>query len=115
MSFNPFLPDDFDETCKDSGESLTDGDNSTERISYDTIAKQLLTDGLILSALELHTELQELGKPLPYLRDYFSNPGNFERTKQSDLSSTSPSVGLRKHGFNLYCVNALHGGMWIYS
>lgn len=49
------------------------------RISVDGIAAQLLRDQYILTALEFHTELLEGGRELPRLRDYFSNPGNFER------------------------------------
>uniref|UniRef100_A0A3Q3LJD4 LisH domain and HEAT repeat-containing protein KIAA1468 n=1 Tax=Labrus bergylta TaxID=56723 RepID=A0A3Q3LJD4_9LABR len=49
------------------------------RVSVDVIAAQLLRDQYILTALELHTELLEAGRELPRLRDYFSNPGNFER------------------------------------
>ncbi|XP_029313158.1 RAB11-binding protein RELCH homolog isoform X2 [Cottoperca gobio] len=49
------------------------------RISVDGIASQLLRDQYILTALEFHTELLEAGRELPRLRDYFSNPGNFER------------------------------------
>lgn len=49
------------------------------RVSVDAIAAQLLRDQYILTALELHTELLEAGRELPRLRDYFSNPGNFER------------------------------------
>ncbi|XP_059182579.1 RAB11-binding protein RELCH homolog isoform X2 [Centropristis striata] len=49
------------------------------RISVDAIAAQLLRDQYILTALEFHTELLEAGRDLPRLRDYFSNPGNFER------------------------------------
>ncbi|XP_042366180.1 RAB11-binding protein RELCH homolog isoform X4 [Plectropomus leopardus] len=49
------------------------------RISVDSIAAQLLRDQYILTALEFHTELLEAGRELPRLRDYFSNPGNFER------------------------------------
>lgn len=53
---------------------------STEtRVSVDVIAGQLLRDQYILTALEFHTELLEAGRELPRLRDYFSNPGNFER------------------------------------
>lgn len=53
---------------------------STEaRVSMDVIAAQLLRDQYILTALEFHTELLEAGRELPRLRDYFSNPGNFER------------------------------------
>ncbi|XP_035980686.1 RAB11-binding protein RELCH homolog isoform X1 [Fundulus heteroclitus] len=49
------------------------------RVSVDLIAAQLLRDQYILTALEFHTELLEAGRELPRLRDYFSNPGNFER------------------------------------
>lgn len=63
---------------------------STE-VSWDAIATKLLKDNYILTALELHTELVESGRELPRLRDYFSNPGNFERTKED-----TPSPTLRK-------------------
>ncbi|XP_010733757.1 RAB11-binding protein RELCH homolog isoform X1 [Larimichthys crocea] len=49
------------------------------RVSVDVIAAQLLRDQYILTALEFYTELLEAGRELPRLRDYFSNPGNFER------------------------------------
>ncbi|XP_042636171.1 RAB11-binding protein RELCH [Orycteropus afer afer] len=58
------------------------------RLSIDAIAAQLLRDQYLLTALELHTELLESGRELPRLRDYFSNPGNFERQ-----SGTPPGVG----------------------
>ena len=45
---------------------------------WEEVANALLEEGLILTALELHTELLEWGKEVPSLRDYFSNPGNFE-------------------------------------
>uniref|UniRef100_A0A3Q3WBG1 LisH domain and HEAT repeat-containing protein KIAA1468 n=1 Tax=Mola mola TaxID=94237 RepID=A0A3Q3WBG1_MOLML len=62
---------------------------STEtRVSVDVIAAQLLRDQYILTALEFHTELLEAGRELPRLRDYFSNPGNFER------QSGTPPVNL---------------------
>ena len=61
-------------------------------ISWDGIASKLLKDNFILTALELHTELVESGRELPRLRDYFSNPGNFERTKDD-----TPSPTLRKY------------------
>ncbi|XP_048219306.1 RAB11-binding protein RELCH isoform X3 [Perognathus longimembris pacificus] len=58
------------------------------RLSIDAIAAQLLRDQYLLTALELHTELLESGRELPRLRDYFSNPGNFERQ-----SGTPPGIG----------------------
>ncbi|XP_067652799.1 RAB11-binding protein RELCH homolog [Haliotis asinina] len=59
-------------------------------VSWDAIATKLLKDNYILTALELHTELVESGRELPRLRDYFSNPGNFERTKEDTPSPTLP-------------------------
>ncbi|KAJ8272746.1 hypothetical protein GJAV_G00092960 [Gymnothorax javanicus] len=59
--------------------TVTTGGNAEARLSADAIAAQLLRDQYILTALEFHTELLESGRELPRLRDYFSNPGNFER------------------------------------
>ena len=44
----------------------------------DDIAKKLLDSKYYLSALEFHTELLEHGKELPRLKEFFSNPANFE-------------------------------------
>ncbi|KAK4876752.1 hypothetical protein RN001_009258 [Aquatica leii] len=57
------------------------------KISYHDIASKLINDRLLLTALELHTELVESGKELKLLRDYFSNPGNFEIHSQQDSPS----------------------------
>ncbi|CAL1537768.1 unnamed protein product, partial [Lymnaea stagnalis] len=59
-------------------------------ISWDSIAAKLLRDNYILTALELYTEFIESGRDLPRLRDFFSNPGNFERTKEDLPSPTLP-------------------------
>ncbi|XP_077982155.1 RAB11-binding protein RELCH homolog [Glandiceps talaboti] len=53
-----------------------------EHVSLDQVAAKLLKDHFVLTALELHTELVESGRELPRLRDYFSNPGNFERQEK---------------------------------
>ncbi|XP_033855687.1 RAB11-binding protein RELCH homolog isoform X9 [Acipenser ruthenus] len=55
------------------------GGGAEVRVPLDVIAAQLLRDQYVLTALEFHTELLEAGRELPRLRDYFSNPGNFER------------------------------------
>ena len=47
-------------------------------VTWDEIASKLLQDRLLLTALELHAELSEAGSELPRLRDFFSNPANFE-------------------------------------
>ncbi|XP_040209523.1 RAB11-binding protein RELCH isoform X3 [Rana temporaria] len=61
------------------------------RVPLDTVAAQLLRDQLLLTALEMHTELLETGRELPRLRDYFSNPGNFERPT---TAGAPPSTGI---------------------
>lgn len=60
-------------------------DEQSQR-EWDTVANRLLEEGLILTALELHTELLEGKKELPLLRDYFSNPGNFEHALPQSLA-----------------------------
>ncbi|XP_035218568.1 RAB11-binding protein RELCH homolog isoform X2 [Stegodyphus dumicola] len=56
--------------------------------TLDKLAIKLLKYNFILTALEFHTELVESGRELPRLRDYFSNPGNFEKHLQE--TETSP-------------------------
>ncbi|KAM4705579.1 RAB11-binding protein RELCH isoform 1-T1 [Rhinophrynus dorsalis] len=66
------------------------------RVPLDAVAAQLLRDQLLLTALELHTELLESGRELPRLRDYFSNPGNFERPTVGappGISTINTSIG----------------------
>ncbi|XP_049808480.1 RAB11-binding protein RELCH homolog [Schistocerca nitens] len=48
-------------------------------ISYSDIAVKLLKDNLFLTALELYTELLEAGREVTKLKEFFSNPGNFEQ------------------------------------
>ena len=50
----------------------------SSEISYADIATKLLNENLLLTALELHTELVEAGREVPKLKEFFSNPGNFE-------------------------------------
>uniref|UniRef100_A0ABM5GAH0 RAB11-binding protein RELCH isoform X2 n=1 Tax=Pogona vitticeps TaxID=103695 RepID=A0ABM5GAH0_9SAUR len=61
------------------------------RVPVDALAAQLLRDQFILTALELHTELLESGRELPRLRDYFSNPGNFERQSGAGAGTPAPT------------------------
>ncbi|XP_030059094.1 RAB11-binding protein RELCH isoform X2 [Microcaecilia unicolor] len=75
------------------GPRLTLGDGAIAdhpRVPLDALAAQLLRDQYLLTALELHTELQECGRELPRLRDYFSNPGNFERLQGCCGSGGTP-------------------------
>lgn len=58
----------------------------TKNITYNDIAAKLIHDRFLLTALELHTELLESGKELRHLKDFFSNPGNFEIQTQESTS-----------------------------
>jgi hypothetical protein len=104
-SMNPFLgvsDSDFIESelvqdTNGSPETITKTDSpsvslpESTTITLDQTAAKLLRDSFILTALELHTELVEAGRELPRLRDFFSNPANFERPKPTDLSP--PGLG----------------------
>ena len=69
---------------------------------WDTVANRLLEEGLILTALELHTELLESKRELPILRDYFSNPGNFEHALPQSLAVLKTSLSMRLYLVNVY-------------
>ncbi|XP_076264934.1 RAB11-binding protein RELCH homolog [Rhynchophorus ferrugineus] len=60
-------------------------------ITYCEIAEKLLADKLLLTALEFHTECIENGKDLWILRDFFSNPKNFESHTQEATNRLSRS------------------------
>lgn len=51
----------------------------SEEISFDEVATKLLNSNMLLTALELHFELSESGREIPRLRQFFSNPTNFEK------------------------------------
>lgn len=93
--YNPEIPADVLRD-KSSSEERSEDVSPTYAvgITLDSVAAKLLKDHYVLAALELHTELVESGRELPRLRDYFSNPANFERTKQNEASP--PGLGLRK-------------------
>lgn len=64
------------------------------KISLDQIASTLLKQNFILTALEFHTELAETSRELPRLRDFFSNPANFEQQQQfANANSYNGSIG----------------------
>ena len=54
--------------------------------TYDGIGAQLLQDRLLLSALELYAELAESGHEVMCLKQFFSNPGNFEKSARNEAS-----------------------------
>ncbi|XP_074843889.1 RAB11-binding protein RELCH isoform X1 [Carettochelys insculpta] len=68
------------------------GAGEPPRVPVDALAAQLLRDQFLLTALELHTELLESGRELPRLRDYFSNPGNFERQSGTPPAGGAPAL-----------------------
>lgn len=82
---NPFLQEEINAEV-----SLTSNDTNRQKISYSEIAEKLIRDKLWLTALELHAELIEAGKEVPRLRDFFSNPGNFENQSRPDLLPSIP-------------------------
>ncbi|XP_011883081.1 PREDICTED: lisH domain and HEAT repeat-containing protein KIAA1468 homolog [Vollenhovia emeryi] len=66
------------EEIKESLSANNKGYAAPRAISYEEVATKLLNERLLLTALELHAELCEAGKELPILREFFSNPNNFE-------------------------------------
>ncbi|KAM3928434.1 RAB11-binding protein RELCH isoform 2-T2 [Leptodactylus fuscus] len=90
-----YLPDESEPALlQPSGPRLTVPSGEPGRVPLDAVAAQLLRDQLLLTALELHTELLETGRELPRLRDYFSNPGNFERP----TAGAPPTTGISNPG-----------------
>ena len=74
-SVNPFLDDGEDATNLSTTHSAK---IEPTDCTIDKIAEGLLKNKYILTALELYTEIQERGKDLKLLRNYFSNPSNFD-------------------------------------
>lgn len=62
-------------------------------VNWSGVAENLIKSRLLLTALELHTELIENGRELPVLRDFFSNPGNFEKGTPREPSPLSFALG----------------------
>lgn len=73
-------------------------------ISYEAIATKLLSERLLLTALELHAELCEADRELPVLRDFFSNPNNFECLNMKP----EPYLPMRKNFFNYLNLIYIH-------
>ncbi len=63
--------------------------------SLEEVADVLLNEKLILTALELNTELLENGREISKLRDYFSNPGNFEHVMPRLVATTKSDIGTK--------------------
>ncbi|KAJ8376563.1 hypothetical protein SKAU_G00071430 [Synaphobranchus kaupii] len=79
--------------CVSAAAGAAMGASAETRVSVDLIAAQLLRDQYILTALEFHSELLEAGRELPRLRDYFSNPGNFERQSGTPPACKEQGLG----------------------
>ena len=47
-------------------------------LTWECVADKLIREKLLLTVLELYLELQEKGRDLLVLKEYFSNPINFE-------------------------------------
>ena len=62
--------------------------------SLEEVAEVLLREKLVLTALELNTELLENGKEISKLRDYFSNPGNFEHVMPQIAATIKSDIGI---------------------
>jgi hypothetical protein len=79
-----------DESVGLSGVDTDLGDNRSQGLENDVdiIASKLLQENLVLTALELHCELTENGRELTLLRDYFSNPVNFEHLLIKPVTSS---------------------------
>lgn len=50
----------------------------SDQMWYNEFADKLITENFLLTALEFHAELTESGREIPKLKEFFSNPGNFE-------------------------------------
>ncbi|GAU96601.1 hypothetical protein RvY_08028 [Ramazzottius varieornatus] len=74
---------------------LSSPQDEEKTLTWDRVATFLLKKNFHLTALELHTELHEKGIPLPRLRDFFSNPGNFEVVRDVSASGSEyyPNTG----------------------
>lgn len=62
---------------------------------YHEFADKLLSENFLLTALEFYAELIESGKELPKLKEFFSNPENFEHPTIHKAEAFQP-VNLRK-------------------
>lgn len=61
---------------------------------HNDFADRLISENFLLTALEFHAELTESGKELTKLKDFFSNPGNFEH--QTNKPEIASAASLRK-------------------
>lgn len=93
LNFNPSMQ----QQTNNSAANFEKNPNNQNKISLDQIGSTLLKQNFILTALEFHTELAETGRELPRLRDFFSNPANFE---QQNTQSSYNSGNVYSYGGN---------------
>ncbi len=61
--------------------------------SFESVSELLLSEGFLLTALELHAELAERGRTSRRLREFFENSDNFDRCeKKGGKKKTSMEV-----------------------
>lgn len=71
--------------------TVTESVEDKHTLTFNDIATKLINDRFLLTALEFHTELIESGRELKQLKEFFSNPSNFEQPSQPE-----PSTCIRK-------------------
>jgi hypothetical protein len=76
-----------------------------QKITLDQIASTLLKENFILTALEFYTELSENGRDLPRLRDYFSNPANFEQITTTSTTSGGNHFSSNSNSYSTSSLN----------
>ena len=82
QSTNPF---DNDTTSASNSEHMSE--QHSELSQYEKIANFLIHENFTLTALEFHMELLELGHEVSVLKEFFSNPENFEKSKYLDTQA----------------------------
>ena len=76
------------------------------RVSLQAIADKLLEEGLLLTALEFHTELLESGKELKSLKEFFSDSQNFSSGTESQ-SRSGPEISRSESQVTLDSIDRL--------
>ena len=96
MAANPFddpTPPDV-ESPESERPPESEKEDSDKLKWLEDIASLLLKEGLVLTCLELYTELLESGQVLHQLKDYFSNPGNFEHAIPQPVSIAKSDLSM---------------------
>ena len=81
---------------------------------WEEVACTLLEGGFVLTALELYTELLECGQEVSQLRNYFSNPGNFEHSVPHVISGPASSQIGKVIPCSIVCIFKLGGDRLFY-